>query len=482
MDSEYAFTILPYIRVKKPFSFGEFTIWPDVDKNWKHYVGIKRPAGLLQIYVDKNGNLISEKTIISSKKPFNFERLRDLISLLYFIPSTRHFFRLTAETFYYESFTTRNSSQDDSHHTRIDKFVRSIVMSDEYKIYQPEDASYSNYELKETEAEYFSKLRKMFTEDKFENVIKSLSFYFRTQYRNSSIFPEFEDVQNFCTAFEILLKVSADKDIGKTIAESLYKYFSLADIPEREELKKWFVQLYKIRNDYTHGNVVEAPRLVFNNQRHIDIARQVYCEAIMKYLKPRRGSGRSILSSDRSLLVSLFSSKKVYDQIVKLLTNSWGKKSKASGKDNLLFLKTCEEKTLGELLSLSYKFVLYINKGAIGQVSNKRLMEAMQSILAVIDDLITQYSDPKYEKVFNTEIISELKTIPLFPKTEQEWEQVYQYLNNPTHNYTKVIGDLNDFKNVTFKRELVFREALDISMLAHIFTDLYYIYKGWHLL
>ena len=84
--------------------------------------------------------------------------------------------------------------------------------------------------------------------------------------------------------------------------------------------------------------------------------------------------------------------------------------------------------------------------------------------------------------VFNTEIILELKTIPLFPKTVQEWEKTYQFFDNPTQNYTKVIGDLNDFKNVSFKRELVFREALDISMLAHIFTDLYYIYKGWHLL
>ena len=106
----------------------------------------------------------------------------------------------------------------------------------------------------------------------------------------------------------------------------------------------------------------------------------------------------------------------------------------------------------------------------------------MQTILATIDYLITEYTDPKYETEFNTEIISEIKKSPLFPTTEKEWEQTYQFFKNPTHNYTKVIGDLNDFKNVTFKRELVFREAIDISMLAHVFADLYYIYKGWHLL
>lgn len=478
-EEEYAFTVLPYIHVTKPFKFGEFVIWPDTDSNWKKYLRDKRPSKLLDIYVDKQCKIIPNKTIVTSSKSFDFERTKQLISTLFYIPSIRHFFRFNSETFYFESFFTKKHGQDDSSHTRIDKFVRSLVASKDFKIYQSYEADYSNFELKDSEADYFQKLRKMYVDSKYQYVIKSLTFYFRTQYRNNSLFPEIEDIQNFCTAFEILFQVKADNDIGKVIAGELYKYFSLADTTEREELKRWFVELYKIRSDYTHGNNIDDSRLVFNNQRHIDIAKQVYCEAIKKYLKPKRGPGKLILSSDKELLIALFSSRKVFDSIVKILTNSWNK-GNSTGKDNLLYLKQCKQEELGSLLSLSYKFVLYVNKKAIGNVNSKRVKTAMQTILSMLDDMIVTYSDPKSEKEFNVSIIQTLKTIPLYPKNEQEWEQVYQTLNNPHLEYTKYTGNLDDISTVVFKRELSFRDIIDISMLTHVFTDLYYIYKNWH--
>ena len=343
-DMEKYFTVLPYFIVENPFQFKNFNIWPDTEQYWKKYLNTKRPASLLNIYSDKKGKKIQNKTIITSKTDFNFEELRVLVSTLFFLPSKRHFFPVTAETFYFETFINKSQQGRSAGHARTDKFVWSIVSSKGFKIYQTHETTSLRFNLKQTEINDFKKLRTLFGNEKYSNVIKSLPFYFRTQYRSLSLFPEIEDIQNFCTAFEIFFSVNVPNDIGKHISKKLFSFFSLADNRERKALEDWFVELYRIRSLYTHGKEINPKELIYKNQRHIDIAKQVYCECVNKYLKPRRCQGRVILSSDKSLLINLFTSQDIYKDLVLMLTYGW--KTNDTTKNSKEYLLNCDEKDL----------------------------------------------------------------------------------------------------------------------------------------
>jgi len=474
---ETYFTVLPYIIVEKPFRFNGFDVWPDTESNWKKYIKTKRPSSLLNIYVDKKGKKFSHKTIITYKNTLDFEKLRTLISTFFFIPSKRHFFAITSESFYYETYTNKPQKGRSANHTRVDKFVWSLVSSRGFKIYQTNEASLFKFDLREIEVGDFKKLRRLFSSKTNTSVIKSLPFYFRTQYRNSFLFPEIEDVQNFCTAFEVFFKIDVPSATGETLAEQLFSFFSLAENRERTALKDWFVELYKLRSDYTHGKDIDLKRLIYKNQRHIDIAKQVYCECVNKYLKPRRGPGRTILSSDKSLLINLFTSQDIYKDLLKMLTNGWGKSQ--SGTKSFDYLINLDDKSLAELWTLFYQFVLYVNKKAILVGNKKRVKAAMQTILFILDYFVQTYNKEEYRKDFYIEVLGKIKDLPLQAKTDQELDNAYQFLKNPMEKYNEVIGDLNDFKNVKFRDELKFKGLLDISMFSHVYENLYEIYKDW---
>lgn len=471
------FTVLPYIIVSKPFRFSGFDIWSDSEQNWKKYLKIARPASLLNIYVDRKGKKISNKTIITCKNGFDFDKLRTLISTLFFIPSKRHFFAITAESFYYETYINKTQKGKSANHTRIDKFVRSLVLSREFKLFQPYEASISRFELRNLDVNDFTKLRRLFNNKAKAHVIKSLPFYFRTQYRNLSLFPEIEDIQNFCTAFEVFFKVDVLSATGVTLANSLFSFFSLAEEKERKELREWFVQLYKLRSDYTHGKDIDPARLIYKNQRHIDIAKQVYCECVNKYLKPRRGPGKTILSSDKSLLINLFTSQDIYKDLLRMLTNGWGRSQ--SGTISFNYLINLDDKSLAQLWTLFYHLVLYVNKKAIIVGNKKRIKAAMQTILALLDYFVQTYNKEKFRKNYYIDVLDKIKSLPLQAKTEEELDKAYQFLKNPMEKYNEIIGDLNDFKNVKIRDELKFKGLLDISMFSHVYVDLYEIYKDW---
>jgi hypothetical protein len=474
---ETYFTVLPYIIVQKSFRFNGFDIWTDSVANWKKYLKTKRPASLLNIYVDKKGKKLQNKTIVTCKGAIDFEKLRTLISILFFIPSKRHFLATSAESFYYETYTNKSQRGRSASHTRVDKFVWNIVSSRGFKIYETYEASIFRLDLKQIEVSDFEKLRRLFVSKTHTNVVKSLPFYFRTQYRNLFLFPEIEDIQNFCTAFEVFFKVDVPSATGATLAEKLFSFFSLAENKERKALKDWFEELYKLRSDYTHGKDVDPKRLVYKNQRHIDIAKQVYCECVNKYLKPRRGVGRTILSSDKSLLINLFTSQDIYKDLIKMLTDGWGKSQ--GGEKSIDYLMKCDDKALAQLWTLFYQFVLYVNKKAISVENKKRAKAAMQTILCVLEYFVETYSKKKYKKNFYTEVLNEIKKLPLHAKTDEELDAAYQFLKNPMVKYNEVIGDLDDFKKLKFRDELKFRDLLDISMFSHVYEELYSLYKGW---
>lgn len=479
MKVEKYFTVLPYIQIENDFSFGEFDIWIDTVDNWKKYLGTSRPASLLNIYVNHKGKRIIYKTIITSKKKFNSTRLQQLISFLFFIPSQRHFIRFTAESFYYETYTHNAKKGMRASHTRIDKFVRSLVMSREFKIFQTHEADISRLELRnQFEVKDFEKLKLIFTNSRKKYISKCLPFYLRTQFRNLLLFPDLEDIQNFCTAFEIFFKVDVMAGTGDLIAKKLFRLFSLADSPERTALKDWFVELYQIRSHYTHGKDVPDSKLIYKHQRHIDIARQVYCECINKRLRPNSGEGRRILSNDRSLLVALFSSQEVVEETIITLTTGWGKSE--SGKKSLDFLLTCNKKQLGQLLALFYKLILYVKKSALGEVNKKRVLAAMQTIACMLKYLVDNYRKDEFREKYYIEALDAMKDLPFITKMESDIDTMYGFTKNPMFETNQVIGNLDNPETVKYRGGVMFRDVYDISLLNHAYTDLYEIYKGWN--
>lgn len=473
---ETYFTILPYIEIQNDFSFGEFNVWKDTPENWKKYLNTPRPASLLNIYVDKKGKKINGKTIITTTKKFSFSRLQQLISFLFFIPSQRHFIRFTAESFFYETYVNKKTKGRNANHTRIDKFVRSIVMSRGFKIYLPHDAEISRLELRnQFEVEDFDKLKEIFSDTRKKYVTKSLPFYLRTQFRDLLLFPELEDIQNFCTAFEIFFKVDVMGGTGDLIAKKLFRLFSLADTQERTALKDWFVELYEIRSFYTHGKDIPDTRLIYKHQRHIDIARQIYCECINKLLRPRTGPGRSILSNDRSLLVALFSSQEVFDATIKKLTEGWGKSE--SGQKSFDYLLNCRERDLGELLALFYKLILYVKKNALSNINNRRLLAAMQTVACMQKYLVDTYRKDDLRDKYYIEALDAMKDLPFIAKNNTDIDTMYGFTKNPMFKTNEIIGDLDKPETVKVRDGIMFREAFDISMLNHVYTDLYEIYK-----
>ncbi|MDD2823232.1 MAG: HEPN domain-containing protein [Candidatus Daviesbacteria bacterium] len=475
--TETYFTVLPFIIVEKEFRFHGFDVWPDNKENWKKYTNTPRPASLLNIYVDRKGKKIANKTIVTSKKGFNADKLKLLIATLFYIPSKRHFFTITAESFYYETYINKPQKGRSANHTRVDKFVWSLVASLGFKLFQTYEANIMKFDLREIEIDEFKKLRQLFNNSRAENVIKSLPFYFRTQYRNLFLFPEIEDIQNFCTAFEIFFKVDEPNDIGKTVANKLFSFFSLADERERKALRDWFIELYRIRSLYTHGKEINPNLLMYKKLRHIDIAKQVYCECVNKYLKPRRGSGRKILNSDKSLLINLFTSQDIYKDLVSMLTK--GRKTTDTRKNSLEFLLGCNNEDLAKLWILFYHFVLYVNKKAVILENKKRIKSAMQTILSVLEYFVDQYNTEEFRNKYYIEVLDLVKELPLRAKDDSELDVAYQFLKNPMVKYNEIIGDLDDFKNVKFREEIKFRELLDISMFSHVYEELYHVYKGW---
>ncbi len=53
------------------------------------------------------------------------------------------------------------------------------------------------------------------------------------------------------------------------------------------------------------------------------------------------------------------------------------------------------------------------------------------------------------------------------PKYEKDFSTAYNHFKSPFIDYTKMIGDIDKPCEWYVKRELIFRDTLDISLLAH---------------
>lgn len=469
------FCVLPYVRVDRPFRFANYTIWPDRTDNWKKYLKCKRPKDLLDIYTDREGEQIESKTIISFNEQSESIKIPQLVAALFYPLANKPSFPPHAEDLYFEIYECRNPDCDS--HTRVDKFWRSFVLSKGFKIFQSEYANHLKYELQGQNQSYFIKLRLFFNCLSKQNIIYSLYFFYRTQYRNDQLFPKNEDIQNYCTAFEILFKIDS-RDTANELANALAQHFSQADQREKDELKAWLIKFYDLRSHYTHGKPIDESRHLYKSQRHIDIARKVYINAVNKFIRP--GSpGRELFAfhKDRETLLALFSSQELCDDVVKVLTPHFGESN--SGSNNCTTIIGYPDNKLAEMDKILSSFRLYANKDLVEYSSSckkLRLKEAMQTILSQVEYLMIKYADDKEErKVSYTEALEPLKKMNFLPKTNQEFEAFENDFNTRWLNCSEPIVDFEDLSKHRFEVRL--NHVLEISGLMALYVELSRIYN-----
>lgn len=468
------FCILPYVKVNRPFKFANFNIWPDTEINWKKNLSCKRPSKLLDIYSDRKGKPIDNKTIVSFSSQSQSEKIPQLIASLFYVQANKYSYPSTAEDFFFEIYQCNDP--ESGSHTRSDKFWRSFVDTDEFSVFQSEFANPLTYELQGQNEFYFQKLRSFFDNSRKQNIIYSLYFFYRTQYRNESLFPQIEDIQNYCTAFEILFRID-DRYTNTALANALYNHFDEASDGERQELKAWSKSFYDMRSNYTHGKKIDGSRFIYKNQRHIDIARKVYIAAVNKLLRP--GSrGREIFAfhRDQATLLALFSSQKICDDVIKELTPYFGKSS--SGARNTEAITSYSAEKLAEIDTALSGLRLYANKEIIDYSSSckiLRLKEAMQSTLSLIDYLVLAYADDEeVKKVFYTEALQPLKEINLYPKSDEEIRALENDFNTRSLHCSEPVVDFDDLSHLRFEVRL--GKEIELSMLMNTFTELSRIY------
>ncbi len=467
------YCVLPFVSIGDIFEFGNFKIWRDTAENWKSFLGMKRPAALMNIYRDRQGKIIENKSVISFESEDEAIEIPRLISSLFFTQSLSRMFGAYPDDFYYEIFRVRSDSLHTSSHSRFDKFTRNLVISRGFKIYQPDTAATFLFQLNGlTEKEIFEKLKEIFGQPNYDYITHSMTFYYRTQFKHSA-FPEIEDIQNFATAFEVFFKIGEEKNKGELIAQSLHDYFAGANDTLRMKLKTWAIEFYKTRSIYTHGGKINSLQLIYSNQRHIDIAKKIYIACISKTFEPPETSN----GNDDQSLYALFHSQEAFDELIKDFTPF------ASGSDtgekNLNHL--VKVFTEGELDSLDRKIIrfdLYANKKVIKPNSRRRLLLAMHNILAVLEYMHEEYLKDKYlKKRYYTEALEELKNIHFFPKDNEELRHNENYLKTLALRCSEPVTKFDIESMMKARLEVEFRNKIGLSTLINCFNEFYYIYR-----
>lgn len=469
------FAVFPYIRIKRTIKIGDFTIWTDNNPHWKKYLNTERPKNLLKIYRDRNGKILKHMVIVSNPNGINLIKFSELVSILYFLPSIKTFFSTKSESFYFDTYIKKDTVTDDSSHSRIDKFVYALVDNRGFKIYQTPESDTYNFTLDNSEHKYFSKLKKHFLKNTGIRIIKSLPFYFRTQYRNPSYFPEIEDVQNFSTAFEILYEIGDSRNKKELIAQKLYDHFISTSTENRQALYDWFISFYKIRSSYTHGDDVEKIDLNYLNQRQIDIAKQIYREAIKKLLlKPRSKFFRGM--EDDSTLTRIFMSQSIYDDI--LLELSPNNNGNGSGQKNLEKILNYTDEELAKLERKVSRFYLYADRRIVVMKSKVKLRNAMRTLTAIVKVMLENYDKLTDKSRYFPDYLDELRSLPLDAKDDISLEKIYDFFNH-SRKYTKAVYD-SQGQLVDILDELKLKDILSISTISNLFTNLHLIYKDLH--
>jgi len=312
------FCVLPYVDFQKPFSFADFDIWKSTPTQWQRYYN-KDNTDFLQRYVDKQSEPIKKPYVVTARTlKVPYSEWEALIHTLYFIAShdSSRVYTVFADDFYFEVWEEPPGNEQRTSCTIVDKFVKTYVsVPAQERVYPNRHISVGKRIAVNPQSDVYQYLREQFRANWASHLFRSLSFFFRTQHRNILYFPEVIDVVNFCAAFQTFLRVEDTQDLKKVIAHELLKQMSRLNLPKNTEqkLKRWMETFYNLRSLYIHGAKIDDNRLIYLNQRHIDIAAQVFKILVLNSFQTYRGDGVPLDYIYRRKLWGIFNSQETYD-------------------------------------------------------------------------------------------------------------------------------------------------------------------------
>lgn len=451
------FCILPYLSFEKTFSIGPFKVWESNPENWKTYCG-EDHTGFLDMYVDKDLIPLKRIPVVTCQSPISYGNWETFISVLFFLITGTNlaYPGLFSDNFYFEVWEFGNGNKGG--YARLDKFMRRIISSEvREKILPSQFVNWNNnlrFDTNSTEFKFFEgEITKGFN----SSLLRSLIFYKETQFRDPYLFPEEADVQNFCSAFQCVLGVLDRRNVGDLIADKLVSQLNLAE-ENREEIRRWMIDLYEVRSIYTHGDKVTDERLTYLSQRHIDIAKRVFQILIVKRC---HGDGEKMYDE---FLLRYFISNSVFRNVVKTL-------SKNQAKEKLL---TCERKELLDFSkNLKDMFVNFVQN--IIDFENKlKIRRALITLIYIFEDLYFKITDIDGSKYY----LYPIKTIK---------DILDGYTKDGSTDNESVIKTLDayglglDCKDPTDKtKEIAFRDVIPLSDLLNAFANLKDVYLDYH--
>lgn len=451
------FCALPYLKFEKYFSIGDFCVWESTPENWKKHFG-EDNTNFLEMYVDKDTRPIKSIPVVSCQSSHPYNDWETLVSILFFLINGTNlgYSSLYSENFYFELWESYDNGKGG--YTRIDKFFKRIVSSQvSEKILPSQFVNWNNKVGLDTNSAEFKFLGNEITKGFNSSLLRSLIFYMKTQFRDSYLFPEEADVQNFCSAFQCLLGVLDRRNVGEVIADKLISQLNLPQKNEGE-IKKWMIDLYEVRSIYTHGDKVTDERLTYLSQRHIDIAKRVFQILILKRC---HGNGEKIYDE---FLIKYFISNEVFRNVVKTL-------SKNEAKEKLL---TCPEKELHDFSENLRNIYVNFEQSIIDFENKPRIRRALVTLIYVFEDLyfrITGIDGSKYY-LYSIKTIKDILdryTIDKFTDIESVIKALDAY------------GLSLDCKDPTDKtKEIAFRDIIPLSELLNAFANLKDVYLDYH--
>lgn len=302
---------------------------------------------------------------------------------------------VTADDFYFEIWEWDKNSPEEGY-IKHDKFSKTIVAPGvKEQIYPDQNIQFAQFVNIDTSSSDYKYFQELFRTNYNSPILRSISYFFKTQFRNIAHFSELDDIVNYCSAFQTFLEIEYEPGFGIKIAVELANCFDVVD-ETKQRIKNWMENFYQIRSYYTHGNTVTYSELVYNNVRHIDIAFMAFRSLIMiqhdSYLKDL------ILAP----VIEIFDSQQNFENLIALL-------SKSQAKEHIF---NCDENELIRIRNLLYDIKLDTNTTYITYGDKKKLKGALNTILYIYGQLFKEYlAGDEREKEFYIEPLQQIKKI-----------------------------------------------------------------------
>ena len=451
------FLILPYVNFQKDFSFETFRLWKNTPENWNQYFGNDNTTFLEKLVNTKGNPLKNIYVVTSDSYSVPYQKWERLVHSLFFIVLPRYIFRLPhvfADNFYFEIWEI-DQSKEGGGYRKFDKFVKTIVSPNVKEKIYPSQYMVPDLEVNiGLESECFKFFEKNIEEDYNSDLLRSISYFFKTQYRNIAYFSEFEDIVNYCSAFQTFLGIEDRRDVGNAVANSLTNQF---DLPEKTKLKlrEWMEELYNVRSRYTHGDKVDYPMLIYQNQRHIDVAGQIFQLLVSKqytFIIERYGF-------DVTYLRQIFESQRIFNEVIKLLTQDRAKEHFYSG----------NEEELENYLDLFWDLTFNTNIRNVVYENKNKLKRALKSLIYILEHICDEYlrNDDKKAKFYTKPLERIQKIMSISDSIEDKIEKI-----------PGISVEASDPYNI--REEIKVSNKIQLSIILDTFGKIREVYQGYN--